>query len=91
LFYVAMTRAKSAVELPPGAMLFFGITNSRSEHFGTPYVPESRPASFRASVPAGVLSQTPRTTPAANRPLTTGSQSPGDSVVSKILRALLGK
>jgi hypothetical protein len=37
LFYVAMTRAKSGVELPPGAMKHFGIQNSRTEHFGTPY------------------------------------------------------
>jgi superfamily I DNA/RNA helicase len=37
LFYVALTRAKSGVELPPGAMKYFGIQNSRTEHFGTPY------------------------------------------------------
>jgi superfamily I DNA/RNA helicase len=98
LFYVAMTRAKSAVELPPAAMLFFGITNSRSEHFGTPYVPESRPGVLGASARASAFSP-PRSMAQPQRPPSprsysapaTKPQSPEDGVVSKILRAFFGK
>ncbi|SRR5579871_431046 len=96
LFYVAMTRAKAAVELPPAAMLFFGITNSRSEHFGTPYVPDSRPAGL--STAAGsrfplARPQAPPNPPAqpSHSAPSTKSQSPNDNVVSRIFRALLGK
>jgi ATP-dependent exoDNAse (exonuclease V) beta subunit len=98
LFYVAMTRAKSAVELPPGAMLFFGITNSRSEHFGTPYVPETHQATRSATARASTFSQT-RPMAQSNRTQyprshsgpTDKPQSSGDGVVSKLLKALFGK
>ncbi len=49
LFYVAMTRAKLGVELPPGAMKYFGIQNSREGHFGTPYAVDRRPAAVTQS------------------------------------------
>ena len=98
LFYVAMTRAKSAVELPPAAMIFFGITNSRSEHFGTPYVPETRHTVLSASARASTFSQTrpmaqPQRPPSQNGYSAPAAkpQSPGEGVVSRILRALLGK
>lgn len=94
LFYVAMTRAKSAVELPPAAMLFFGITNSRSEHFGTPYVPEARPASafFQPRPMAQPLAQ-PQRPPSQNgySAPTAKEQSSAESVVSRLLRVLRGK
>jgi superfamily I DNA/RNA helicase len=96
LFYVAMTRCKSAVELPPAAMLFFGITNSRSEHFGTPYVPVS--AGISTAAGASRFSQTRPTVQTNRAPYTKSystppvkSQSQGDGVVSKILKAIFGK
>jgi UvrD-like helicase C-terminal domain len=36
LLYVAMTRAKLAVELPPTVMQFFGLQHTRNERFGKP-------------------------------------------------------
>jgi UvrD-like helicase family protein len=104
LFYVAMTRAKSAVELPPGAMTFFGITNSRSEHFGMPYVSESRPAAMRASARASAsltIGNAPPLTSSQKRWIqttrppslkTVRPDTPAENgIVNKILRALFGK
>jgi superfamily I DNA/RNA helicase len=90
LFYVAMTRAKSAVELPPAAMLFFGITNSRSEHFGTPYVPEARPATAFFQPRPMAQTQRPPSQNGYSAP-TAEEQSSAEGVVSRFLRALRGK
>jgi hypothetical protein len=62
LFYVAMTRAKSAVELPPGAMSYFGVQNSHTERFGKPYVAERPAMAMRAAA------RTPRTFSSSTRP-----------------------
>jgi hypothetical protein len=90
LFYVAMTRGKSAVELPPGAMLFFGITNSRSEHFGTPYVPKTLPTSFKATANAANFQPQPPKFP-INQRTSSNQASTEEGFVSKLVRALLGK
>lgn len=99
LFYVAMTRAKSAVELPHGAMSFFGIANSRSEHFGTPYVAARHVAMSANASPSRPTSsvltppQTRKWVPAATKfsPATPQSEPAGEGVISKILKAIRGK
>jgi UvrD-like helicase family protein len=63
LLYVAMTRAKFGVEIPPTVMQFFGLQHTRSERLGTPRrstppAPHARaeapvsPPSYNSSVPA---------------------------------------
>ena len=99
LFYVAMTRAKSAVELPHGAMSFFGIANSRSEHFGTPYLSSTRPKAMtayasptkgngRAFTPPPVRKWVPTET--KNTPTQESTPSP-ESTASKFLKAIFRK
>lgn len=99
LFYVAMTRAKSAVELPHGAMSFFGIANSRSEHFGTPYASSTRPTAMRAYAsptkgyaPAFTPTPVPKWVPAEKKNTSTQESRPsGEGAISKFLKAILGK
>lgn len=98
LFYVAMTRAKSAVQLPPGAMLFFGITNSQSEHYGTPYISESHPAAMAASANPRFGSPYRQMTPTQRAPFMSKPSSPpirqetsGGGFFSKFFRTLFGK
>ncbi|MBZ5507868.1 MAG: UvrD-helicase domain-containing protein [Acidobacteriia bacterium] len=68
LFYVAMTRAKSAVELPPGAMSYFGIQNSHTERFGKPYIAERPAIAMRAAAQTNRTFPSPSARPAPVMP-----------------------